>query len=98
MKGPGKGHTNNPKGKPKGTLNRTTREAREMLEKVLYKRFDSLDETLDKIEKSEDKSKYIESLNKLLQYVLPKKTDVTSDDKPLLSNLPDIVIKSKDDN
>ena len=73
-------------GRQKGTLNRTTREARELLEKIIYSQFDGIEDVLKEI-KNDDKSKYIMALDKMLQYVLAKKTDVTTDDKPIQANL-----------
>jgi hypothetical protein len=86
MKGPGKGKTNNPYGRPKGSPNKTTKEAREILERILFAEFDNMGTVLKEIKK-EDQSKYVMALEKLLQYVLPKKTDVTTGDKPIKQNL-----------
>jgi hypothetical protein len=65
------------KGKPKGALNRTTKEAKELLDNILFGRIDSINDTLDKLE-AKDPARYIEAVTRLLVYVLPKKTDVTT--------------------
>jgi hypothetical protein len=74
MKGPGKGNTNNPSGKPKGTLNRTTKESKEFLKQILFAEFDNIQESL-KNARSESDSKYIDLLSKLLQFVMPKQIE-----------------------
>jgi hypothetical protein len=76
-RGPGKGKTNNPKGRTKGSPNRTTKEAKELLDNILFGRIDSINETLDKLE-AKDPAKYIEAVTRLLVYVLPKKSDLTT--------------------
>jgi hypothetical protein len=75
--GPGKGKTNNPNGRKKGVPNRTTTEAREMLEKILYGQLENIELALTEL-KEKDNSKYLESCSRLFTYVLPKKTDLTT--------------------
>lgn len=90
MKGPGKGKTNNPKGKPKGTLNKNTIEAQELFIKIMNNQVNRIGEALAGIE---DNEKYLNVLSKLFQYYMPRKSDVTTDGKEL-SQLPTIVIKT----
>jgi len=81
-------------GRRKGVPNRTTKEARELLEKILFGQIDNINESLNNIrESSEDR--YLDAMAKLFRYVLPQKTDVTSDDKPLIPELPKIVIRRR---
>jgi len=80
MKGPGKGNTNNPNGRPSGTPNKTTKEARELFVQVMNGEIENIKEALDKI-RDENPTKYLESLAKLFQYTMPKQVDVTSDGK-----------------
>lgn len=80
--GPGKGKTNNKKGRTPGTQNRTTKEAKEFLQMILYAEFDNIQTSLTKI-REVDPPKYIDSLSKLLTYILPKQTDITSDGEKL---------------
>ena len=79
--GPGKGKTNNPNGRRKGIPNRTTKEARELLEQILYGQIDNIEDAFEGLKK--DHSKYIEACAKMFGYVLPKRTDITTDDKPI---------------
>jgi len=81
-----KGQTGNPEGRPKGALNKTTTEAKELLNIVLSGEVENIKEALKKV-RLESESKYLDALSKLFPYVFPKKTDVTSDDKPIQSNL-----------
>lgn len=92
MRGPGKGNTNNPNGRPKGIPNRTTKEAKEFLEQIMFGQLDNMEKALNNL-KSKDYSRYLDACSKLFTYVLPKKSDITSDDKPI-SVMPQIVIKN----
>lgn len=78
-------------GKPKGALNRTTKEAKLFLEQIMFGQLDNMNEALNKL-KDKDYSRYLDACAKLFAYVIPKKTDITSDDKPI-QQLPTIVIK-----
>lgn len=78
MKGPGKGNTNNPAGKPKGTPNRTTKEAREMFVAIIHGQIDYVDEALERV-RTESPSKYLDIMSKLYTYVMPRMVDVTSE-------------------
>lgn len=94
MRGPGKGKTNNPKGKPKGALNRTTKEARQLLEYILFGQIDNINDSLNNIRKNESESKYLDAISKLFTYVLPKKaeTDITSGGDKI-----NVIFKEKND-
>lgn len=86
MKGPGKGKTNNPKGKPIGTENRTTKEAKEFLQSILYSEFDNVKASLQRTRADSD-AKYLDSLVKLLSFIMPKQVDIKSDGEKLNSSL-----------
>jgi hypothetical protein len=68
-------------GRKKESLNLTTKQAKELLEKILFGQLDNANAAFEALKK--DPAKFIDAYSKLLGYVLPKKTDVTSDDKPL---------------
>ena len=79
-------------GKPKGALNRTTKEAQRLFIEIMDGQMDRVKEALANIE---DDEKYINSLSKLLQYYLPRKTDVTSDGEKIGPQMPTVIIKTK---
>ena len=78
--------------KPKGAVNRTTKEAKEFLEFIMFGQMDNMNDALTTLYEK-DPSRYLDACSKLFTYVLPKKTDITTDDKPIMQ-LPDIVIKT----
>lgn len=86
MRGPGKGNTNNANGRPKGTPNKTTKEAKLLLENILYGEIDRIKIALNQLAEK-DPARYIDACSKLFVYVLPKKSDITSDDEPILQNV-----------
>ena len=79
-----KGQSGNLNGRGKGTPNVTTKEARQILNRILFAELDNIQESLKNIRKKDD-SKYIECLIKLLAFSLPRKTDVSSYDEPINS-------------
>lgn len=62
-------------GKPKGALNKTTKEAHELFMYIMNGQVGNIKEALVKI-KRDDPEKYINALSKLFQYYLPRKTEV----------------------
>lgn len=90
-----KGKTGNPNGRPKGTPNRTTTQAKLMLEQIMFGQLDNMEEALNKL-KEKDYSRYLDACSKLFTYVLPKKTDVTSNDKPIESDKYTIILNTPD--
>jgi hypothetical protein len=79
-------------GRSSGTVNRTTKEARELLEQVLLGQVDNINGALNEVLKK-DASKYLDACSKLFTYVLPKKADITSGEEKIAIKLPDIIIK-----
>ena len=59
-------------GRSKGTPNKTTAEAKQLLQNVVTKQIEKLETTLNKLEPVER----VNALSKLLPYILPKKQDI----------------------
>lgn len=93
-RGPGKGNTNNPNGRPKGIPNKITTEIREGFELLVRNNMPDLQVWIDRI-KHQDPDKAFDMLMKLSSFVVPKKmeTDVHID-SPIEIILPGV---SKDD-
>lgn len=64
-------------GRVKGTPNKTTAEARELLQKIVGKELDKLGTLLSGLEPLDR----VNALAKLLPYILPKKQEVTLEQK-----------------
>ena len=77
-----KGQKANPNGRPKGTSNKVTKASRELLNDILNGEVDNIQDSLEKV-RNDDHFKYLTILERLLSYVMPKKKDITSDDKEL---------------
>ena len=69
-------------GRTKGTPNLTTKQAREILNQILFAELNNIREALNEI-RLQDKKEYLNILSKLLVFSLPKKSDITSDDEGL---------------
>jgi len=66
-----KGQSGNPKGRPKGALNRSTEQMKLTIARAVNSSLNSLQEDLERIRK-EDPEKAIQLSTKLLEYTLPK--------------------------
>jgi hypothetical protein len=76
--------------KPKGALNRTTKEGKELLEHILLGQIDNIADAFERLQK--DPARYLDACSKLFAYVLPKKTDITTGDEKIEIKLPSITI------
>jgi len=76
-KGFQKGVVTNPRGKKPGTQNKTTKQAKEILEQVLLGQVDNIKAALELV-KDKDPARYLDACSKLFTYVLPKKADITT--------------------
>ena len=85
-RGPGKGKTNNPKGRVPGVPNKTTVAMKEIINSIVSGQIVKVNGTLDALRES-DPDKYLNMLFKLMEFVMPKKRDVTSDDEPLKNSI-----------
>ena len=81
-RGPGKGNTNNPNGRPKGVPNKSTIEIREKLNEIIAAESEHISVELEKLRK-DDPQKYLNILEKFVAYVVPKRRDITSGDEQI---------------
>jgi hypothetical protein len=63
--------------KPKGAVAKTTKQTKEIIVAIVNDQVDSIAETMESI-KAENKIEYMKLVIKLLDYVVPKKIDATS--------------------
>ena len=89
-----KGHTNNPKGKPKGTLSQKTLDWEAMRDKMTGAFTDKSIEYIEKLWKT-DPDKAFDSYLKLIEYFKPKqsRTDLTTNGKDI-NCMPQIIVSS----
>jgi hypothetical protein len=80
--------------KPKGAVNRTTKEAKEFLEQVMFGQLENMNAALNTLY-GKDQARYLDACSKLFTYVLPKQTDVTSDGKAIIPQMPTVIINTK---
>jgi hypothetical protein len=62
------GASGNPSGRPKGSVNRVTKELRQLLKAIVFDELERLPETLDEL----PAEKRVEVLTKIIPYALPK--------------------------
>lgn len=71
-------------GKPKGAVNKITQESRELFLKTIEGQVVHLEEAFKKV-LDKNPAKYLELVERYMQYFIPKKVDHTSDENPLNS-------------
>ena len=81
-RGPGKGVSNNPKGKPKGTKNKTSTELKEFYVELLSNNVERMQTALEALYLTSPKD-YLMVMDKISNKVVANKKDITSDDKEL---------------
>lgn len=64
-------------GRTKGTPNRTTKETKELLTKIVSNELDNVDKLLEQLEPKER----LDAVIKLLPYIVPKQTEMTMEGK-----------------
>jgi hypothetical protein len=67
----------NENGRPKGSLNKTTSETKELLKNIVSNQLDKVEKLLNSLEPKEK----IDAIIKLLPYVLPRQNEVLIDHK-----------------
>ena len=77
-----KGQTGNPNGRPAGIPNKSTRVSKEMINDIVSGQMEHIGPTLNEV-RVKDPDKYLNLLLKLMEFVVAKKRDVTSDDQPM---------------
>lgn len=77
-----KGVSGNKDGKPKGAQAKTTKKARELFIEIMEGEVCHIKQALEKVRK-ESPEDYLNLLSKFYPYFIPKKVDLTSDDKPI---------------
>ena len=70
-RGPGKGKTNNPNGRPVGSVNKATRDIKEAYRLLIEGNLDNLTLWLEQVA-TKDPEKAIRILSDLSEYVIPK--------------------------
>jgi hypothetical protein len=90
-RGPGKGKSNNPSGRPKGIKNKKVQEWEALGEAITGELTGKLKEELEKLEGKD----YINALASILQYFKPKMAATTIDGKVEIPNVV-VEIKPKD--
>lgn len=69
--------TRNENGRPKGAVNKTTAETKQLLQKIVGNELDNISERLDKLEPKER----IDAVIRLMPYVMPKQSEIAIDNK-----------------
>ena len=77
-----KGQSGNKEGRPKGKPNKITQSLRDSLKKIAEGQIKDVEKALEQLKK-ENPAAYLDRYEKLLSYTIPKKRDITSDDKPI---------------
>jgi hypothetical protein len=82
-------------GRQKGTLNRTTSEAKQVLQNIVNKELENITTLLDKLEPKER----IDSIIKLLPYIVPKQQEIAIENKESeFKNITITIVPPTDDN
>ena len=69
--------TRNENGRPKGSLNKTTAEAKALLQKIVNNELETIAERLEQL----DNKERIDAVIKLLPYIVPRQTEIAVDAK-----------------
>ena len=82
-------------GRTAGTVNKTTAETKELLQKIISNELDNIEGMLNKLEPKER----IDAVIKLLPYIVPKQQEIAIDSKPMINGITvTIVNPNEDDN
>jgi hypothetical protein len=67
--------SNNPEGRPKGALNKTTKEVREVLTSAISAEVPFMLECLERL-RTKDERAYLQAMTKLIAFVVPKPQEI----------------------
>ena len=82
-------------GRTAGTVNKTTAETKELLQKIVSNELDNIQGILNKLEPKER----IDAVIKLLPYIVPKQSEIAIENKEMLNKITvTIVNPNEDDN
>ena len=82
-------------GRTKGTVNKTTAETKELIQKIVSNELDKITDLLEKLEPKER----IDAVIKLLPYIVAKQQEIAIDSKPMINGITvTIVNPNEDDN
>ena len=70
-------------GRTAGTVNKTTAETKELLQKIVSNELDHIEGMLNKLEPKER----IDAVIKLLPYIVPKQQEIAIDSKPMINGI-----------
>ena len=84
-RGPGKGKTNNPNGRPPGP-NKVTQELKQFYTSLLAGERENIKKALEELY-ADDPHKYLMAIDKISNKVVANKRDITSDDKSIVPNV-----------
>lgn len=79
------GH-NKSNGRPKGTPNKTTKEAREVIMAAINNQSEHFEEVMCKLKQTEPKE-WARIMTKLFDFVLPKKADITTNGNDISASI-----------
>jgi hypothetical protein len=91
-----KGQSGNPKGRAKGTPNKTTAEIKEIITRIVGNQLEHIEKDLDKIRKS-DPAEAMRLSSKFIDYVLPKQTKMEIEGE-LTHKVEKVIIEIKKNN
>lgn len=63
------------RGRPEGSANKVTQQARELFTQIMEGHVDNINESLEKIRKK-DPARYLDVLSKFFPYFIPKKVEI----------------------
>lgn len=69
--------TRNINGRPRGAVNKTTAETKELLQKIISNELDNIEQLLNKL----DPKERLDAVIKLLPYIIPKQTEIIIEPK-----------------